>query len=199
MRDVDISPDGSYFIVGTTGAYGGGPGAGVYCDSITRWELNRQGPGQQPTWREYPGGDTTWSVLSTDAVVYVGGHMRWMNNPFAGDHAGEGAVVRQGIAALDPLNGLPLDWHPRRDPRREGVFKFLATGTGLYFGSDSCCIGGERHERLAFFPLAGGATIPAPTAVTLPYDHVSTPSVGRWGASDPEIVRRFIVRRLRRA
>ena len=178
MRDVDISPDGSYFIIGTTGAYGGGPGAGVYCDSITRWDMNRQGPGQQPTWREYPGGDTTWSVLSTDAVVYVGGHERWMNNPFAGDHAGEGSVVRQGIAALDPLNGLPFDWHPRRDPRREGVFKFLATGTGLYFGSDSCCIGGERHERLAFFPLAGGATIPAPTAITLPTTMYQLPQTG---------------------
>jgi hypothetical protein len=170
MRDVDISPDGTYFVVGTTGAFFGGPGAGVYCDSITRWEMGASGSGQAPTWREYTGGDTTWSVLSTGSVVYVGGHMRWMNNPFASDAPGDGSVVRQGIAALDPLNGLPFSWNPRRDPRREGVFKFLATPTNLYFGSDSCCVGGERHERLASFPVAGGSTIPAPSVFTLPND-----------------------------
>lgn len=188
MRDVDIDPSGTYFIVGTTGAFMGGPGAGVYCDSITRWELDRTGSGQTPTWREYTGGDTTWSVLSTGSVVYVGGHMRWMNNPFASDAAGQGSVARQGIAALDPLNGLPLGWDPRRDPRREGVFKFLATPSGLYFGSDSCCIAGERHERLAFFPLEGGLQVPAPSRFSLPNDVYQSPQTT--GTAGRQLLRR---------
>ena len=42
MRDVSFSPDGSYFIVGTTGAYR----ANRLCDSITRWPngSHRLGP-----------------------------------------------------------------------------------------------------------------------------------------------------------
>ena len=187
MRDVDISPDGSYFVVVTTGAFRGGPGAGVYCDSITRWESNRLGSGQQPTWRDYTGGDTSTAVLSTGAAVYVGGHFRWMNNPFAGDAQGPGAVPRSGIAALDPLNGLPLDWNPGRT-RGVGVFKFLATATSLYFGSDTCCVAGETHERLAIFPLSGGTSVPAPTSITLPSNLFQLPTAG--GAGGQHLTRR---------
>lgn len=98
MRDVDVSPDGSYFVVMTTGAYR----AGSLCDAA--------GPSQQPTWVDYTGGDTLSSVAVTGTAVYVGGHQHWMNNSVAGDRAGPGAVAREGIAALDPANSLP--WPP---------------------------------------------------------------------------------------
>jgi hypothetical protein len=54
MRNVDVSPDGSYFVVVTTGAYR----AGSLCDAAARWETAATGPSQQPTWVDDTGSDT---------------------------------------------------------------------------------------------------------------------------------------------
>ena len=64
MSDVDIAPDGSYFVIGTTGAFMGGANAGVLCDTASRWEINATGTALQPTWVDYTGGDTTFSVTA---------------------------------------------------------------------------------------------------------------------------------------
>ncbi|HST86550.1 MAG TPA: PKD domain-containing protein [Kineosporiaceae bacterium] len=167
MRDLDISPDGSYLVVSTTGAYGGASGP---CDSTTRWELGATGTGITPTWTDYTGGDTTYGVAITGTAVYVGGHFRWQNNSFAGDAAGPGAVAREGIAALDPGNGLPFAWNPGRE-RGVGVFDMLATSTGLWVGSDTDVIGGETRRKISFFPLSGGTTLPSKSTGSLP-NHV---------------------------
>jgi len=184
MRDLDFSPDGSYFIVSTTGAYNGPDSS---CDTITRWQTAGSGSGQQPFWVDYTGGDTTYAVSATGSVVYIGGHMRWLNNPFAGDAAGPGAVPREGIAALDPMTGLPLSWNPGR-ARGVGVFDFLPTTTGLWIGDDTSRLGGETHQRLGFFPLAGGKTLPARTTATLPGTVYQLGRVG--AAADPSVLYR---------
>ena len=164
-RDIDFSPDGSYFVVSATGAFAGGAAKGTMCDTTSRWET--ASTGNDPTWIDYTGGDTTYGVAITGAAVYVGGHMRWQNNPFQGDQAGPGAVPREGIAALDPVNGLPLSWNPGRS-RGVGAQALFATSTGLWVGSDTTQIGGKTHGRIAFMPLAGGTTIPTVPAAQLP-------------------------------
>jgi PKD repeat protein len=161
IRDVDFSPDGSYFVIAATGG-----GNGTLCDTAARFETDATGTDIQPTWADYAGGDTVLSIAITGTAVYAGGHMRWMNNPNASDFAGGGAVPRPGIVALDPANGMPLSWNPGRNPRGAGAYSLLATAQGLYVGSDTDWIGNRRYFRgkIAFFPLADGAA-PASTAV----------------------------------
>lgn len=125
LRDVDVSPDGSYFVVMTTGAYR----AGSLCDAAARWETAATGPSQQPTWVDYTGGDTLYSVAITGTAVYVGGHQRRMNNSFAADKAGPGAVAREGIAALDRPTACPVLRPPHlRHHHRHPVHRRLPAG-----------------------------------------------------------------------
>lgn len=166
-RDVDFSPAGDYFVVSATGAFAGGAASGTMCDTVTRWDT--ASTGNDPVWSDYTGGDTTYGVAVTGSAVYVGGHMRWQNNPFQGDQAGPGAVPREGIAALDPVNGLPLSWNPGR-ARGVGAQALFATPQGLWVGSDTTRIGGVTRGRLAFMPLAGGTQVPAVAPATLPND-----------------------------
>ena len=113
VRDIDFSPDGTYFGVVTTGAYRAPP---LLCDSAARWETAATGT-VTPTWVDYTGGDSLSSVAITGAAMYVAGHQRWHNNaiPPSGDRLGPGGVDRLGIAALDVESGVPLSWNPTRE------------------------------------------------------------------------------------
>ena len=167
MRDVDFAPNGSYFVVSTTGAFAGGVGSGTMCDTVSCWET--ASTGNDPSWVNYTGGDTTYGVAVTgSSAVYVGGHMRWQNNPFQGDQAGPGAVPRRASPRSTRSTACRCPWNPGRT-RGVGAQALFATSQGLWVGSDTTKIGGETHGRVALMPLAGGTTVPA-VAATLPND-----------------------------
>ena len=184
MRDVDFSPDGSYFVIAATG----GPNVGTLCDTAARWNTSDTGTALQPAWVDVTGGDTLSAIAITGVAVYTGGHQRWMNNYYGSDSAGPGAVSRPGIAALDPSNGVPFSWNPGKD-RGAGVFALMATNTGLWMGSDTDHVAGELRARVAFFPLAGGKTPPPTDPYTLPGDLYNVPTSSCSGV-DPSILYR---------
>ncbi|MEV1289696.1 hypothetical protein [Micromonospora sp. NPDC049679] len=101
----------------------------------------------------HTGGNTLFSVSVTGAAVYVGGHQRWLNNPYGHKSAGPGAASRPGIGAIDPRTGKALPWNPTRS-RGVGVRAFLATPQGLWVGSDTNELAKEYHGRIGMFPLA---------------------------------------------
>jgi len=152
MRDVDFSPDGSYFVTVSTGFV---PQTGqigtALCDATARFETGVPAP-TRPTWINYTGGDTLHSVAVTNAAVYVQGHQRWLDNPQGRDSAGPGAVSRPGIGAIDPAGGKALAWNPTKD-RGVGGKDLLVTASGLWVGSDTAHIGHETRMRVALLPV----------------------------------------------
>jgi PKD repeat protein len=166
LRDISYSPDGSYFVVGTSGGLPGGDNS-TLCDTTARWEESDT-PNSQPTWVNPTGGDSVYSVEVSGAAVYVGGHFRWSNNVDGRDRKMPGAVDREGIQALDPANGMPLSWNPGRD-RGQAVWQMLSTPDGLYVASDTDRIARFLYRgRIAFFPVAGGLPVPQPAPLVLP-------------------------------
>jgi hypothetical protein len=148
LRGVDFSPAGDYLVIVSTGRRSGDR---LMCDTAARYETGGTGL-HRPTWVNYTGGDSLYSVAVTGSTVYVGGHQRWMDNPFGHESAGPGAVSRVGIAALNPVNGKATLWNPTRQ-RGVGARALLATPVGLLVGSDTEQLGREYHGRLGMFPL----------------------------------------------
>lgn len=166
VRDVDFSPDGSYFVIVATG----GPNPGTLCDAVARWSTNAAGDAVEPVWIGDTGGDTLQSVADTGVAVYVGGHQRWLNNTGGRDSAVQGAVPRPGLGAVDIRSGVVTTWNPGRHPRGIGAEALQPTAAGLWVGSDTNYIGNREYwrPRLAFFPLASGVVPAAGSTTQLP-------------------------------
>ncbi|MEV6632276.1 PKD domain containing protein [Actinoplanes sp. NPDC051470] len=149
LRQVKFSPDGKYFVVAATGR---ASSAVKLCDSAARFEV---APGKQnPTWVQRTGGDSLYAVAVTGAAVYLGGHQRYLDNPYGSDAKGPGpgAVKREGIGAVSPTTGKALPWDPTRS-RGVGVRALIPTSNGLLVGSDTDKLGKEYHGRVGMFPL----------------------------------------------
>jgi hypothetical protein len=154
-QGVDFSPDGSYFVIVTTGGPNGTT-TGM-CDAAGRFETANVSSTVQPTWINWTGGDTLYSVAITGPAVYVGGHQRWLDNPLGRDSAGAGAVSRPGIGAIHPVTGMALPWNPTKS-REHGTMVLEATPQGLWVGSDGASFGREDHAGIGFAPLEPGPT-----------------------------------------
>jgi hypothetical protein len=150
LRQVKFSPDGSYFVVVATGR---SSSPSKLCDSAARFNVAGAGV-HTPAWVQLTGGDSLYAVAVTGAAVYVGGHQRYLDNPYGTDDSGPGpgAVSRPGIGALNPLTGKALPWNPTRT-RGVGVRALVTTGGGLIVGSDTTQLGHEYHGRIGMFPL----------------------------------------------
>ncbi|MBV1854143.1 PKD domain containing protein [Catellatospora tritici] len=147
MRGADFSPDGSYLVIVTTGRLSG---RRLTCDTAARFETYTAGR-TDPTWVNHTGGDSLYAVKIIGGAVYVGGHQRWLDNPFGHESEGPGAVPRPGVGAIDPDTGVALPWNPTRT-RGVGVKAFATTPLGLLVGSDTEELGREFHGRIGLFP-----------------------------------------------
>jgi hypothetical protein len=132
LRDVDFSPDGSWFAVVSTGflPQAGGIGRDL-CDATARFKDRRHQP---------------------DPAVYVRGHQRWLDNPQGSNAPGPGAVSRPGIGAINPATGLALSWNPTKE-RGVGGKDLYVTPQGLWVGSDT--------TASATRPAAGSPSCPS--------------------------------------
>ena len=148
-QGVDFSPDGTYFVIVATG---GPTGTNGMCDAAARFETTNVSATAEPTWINWTGGDSLYSVAITGPAVYVGGHQRWLDNPLGFDSAGPGAVSRPGIGAIDPVTGRALAWNPTKS-RNHGTMVLYATPQGLWVGSDGTEFGHEDHAGIGFAPL----------------------------------------------
>jgi hypothetical protein len=150
LRQVKFSPDGSYFVVVATGR---ASSSTTLCDSAARFEAGGSGR-HNPTWVQRTGGDSLYAVAVTGAAVYLGGHQRYLDNPYGTDAKGpgKGAVTRTGIGAVSPSSGRALSWNPSRT-RGVGVRVLLPVSRGLLVGSDTDQLGHEYHGRIGMFPV----------------------------------------------
>ena len=139
VTSLSYSGDGSWFAMAADGyKNSSGPLTATVCDAVSRFDTSAGN--KAPTWTNYTGCDSLYSVLVTPDAVYVGGHQRWLNNPNACDSAGPGAVSRPGIGAVDPTTGMALPWNPTRS-RGRGADLLETTGLGLTVLSDCAAPG----------------------------------------------------------
>lgn len=172
IKHVDFAPGGDYLVTGASLAWGGGANNDALCDAVARFEAPNAGAAGtgtniEPSWVTYAGIDSIYRMEVTEAAVYVGGHYRWLNTPYLDD----GAVARLGgLAAVDPLTGVPLSWQPDDTEVRpiRGYEEMLADGDLLLLGRDGNVVGDLLRQRVAAFDTSGGPRNPLPETKTLP-------------------------------
>jgi Ricin-type beta-trefoil lectin domain/Domain of unknown function (DUF5122) beta-propeller len=183
VRAIDFSPDGSFLVAADTGFLNDGSMPFSLCDAIGRFNT---GPASTtttgtpvdvaPSWINYTGGDSFYSVAVAGDVVYAGGHNRWINNYCGVDNlCAPNTQLTDGLSGIDANTGLGLDWWHPQTGRGAGTMylhtfgpgTYDGTSTGLVVGTDVDLIGANYHSENALFPeasttsAAAGGPIPA--------------------------------------
>ena len=182
LRDIAISPDSSFIVIGGQGA--DNP---PNCDSVLRYPTGGTGV-IDFDWsaRFY---SSVFSVAVSDTAVYVGGHFcaAPRNGAAPGGETHErtdgtangcnldnpndpinpsqkfpnDAVFRNQLAALNPENGQALAWDPGSNAGL-GTFDLTVIDRGLLAGMDNDRYNGVLTGRSGFFDLGGFTPAPAP-------------------------------------
>ncbi len=183
ISDAAFSPDGSYFVVVSSG--GDRPPTN---DSAVKFST-AGGAGVSQDWisRHF---DSVYSVDISETAIYVGGHFQYQEapgstNPFPGDPTvnygfgqglgpavlGDEVVRREQIGALDPATGKSLNWSPGANGFH-GVTAVRVVERGLLIGHDGSLIGGADIGRHGLFDLEADQNVAgAPeTFLTSPRD-----------------------------
>jgi hypothetical protein len=154
IQDAAWSPDDNTIYLGATGLKPEGTtGPGGLCDSVSAYPSAAVGVSRK--WLNQTGCDSIYSVVADASSVYVGGHLRYLNNEGACNSQGSSAVSRPGLGAVSAATGRATSWNPTRS-RGVGADDLVLTGAGLWVGSDNqmgakMC-GGETHAGICFLP-----------------------------------------------
>ena len=178
LRDAELSPDGSTFVVVEKGHFN--------CDKAVAFNTVDDGV-NNPKWVT-AAHDSVFSVAVTNNAVYIGGHFcfleahgpvasseaatyPWVLKPEAcqpgGNQDNGEFLARYQIAALNPADGEPLDWNPTSNAQ-EAVFHIEAVDRGLLLGQDRNRVAGFRTGLHAFLDFGGTTpafTPPAPPSL----------------------------------
>ena len=181
VTGLSYAADGTWFAMSTTGfrnVTNGFPLTQTVCDAVSRFSTAAAGE-VAPTWVNYTGCDSLYSVLVASDAVYVGGHARWFDNPDGCDQAGPGAVSRPGIGAVDPTTGQALTWDPTRS-RGIGADFLEFNRLGLTVLSDCAAAGisgdpssGANYLAGNLHPCVGVLATP-----TMPTERLNVGNVG---------------------
>lgn len=191
LRDMEISPDGTFLVVGGQGA--DNP---PNCDSVLRYET--AGDGVQAFTFSARMYSSVFSLAVSDVAIYVGGHFcaapanpiapGGISSDFTGTANGcnvndpldlrnpsvrdpENAVFRSQMAALNPTTGQALPWDPGSN-NLVAVYDLTLIDRGLLAGHDRDRFNSFGVGRSGLFDFGTGDDITAPEVV------VSEPTPG---------------------
>jgi hypothetical protein len=176
VRGIDFSPDGSYFVIADTGYKSSPATSASVCDAAARFPAAATGTSIQPTWINYGGGDSFYSVQVAGSVVYLGGHDRWANDECGNNAVCEpNAVLEMGLSAVDANTGLAIPWFQPETERGAGTVSLTTFPAGDYAGSNGGLLLGNNvdtnagvyHSFNALFPLTS-VTAPSATFGSIP-------------------------------
>lgn len=173
VRALSFAPDGSFLVVADTGFLSDGSTPYSACDAVARFDVS-QAVGVtgtpvdiSPSWINYSGGDSFYSVAIAGGVVYAGGHNRWINNYCGADSLCEpNALYQGGLSALDASTGIGLAWWHPITLRGAGTMYMNTFGTGTYDGSHAGLVLGTDVDVIAGTYHAENSLLPVMAATT---------------------------------